>query len=187
MLPSFIWTGAFSQRSMRGTLALAVLAAWAPPSASQRQVLTLHARAWSGFAPPICRMPPRQASGPPPTGPRRRSHPRFRHRLVGFDTSSAVRFRSPLRTIPDEISSCLLLQRSPRSLLTTAARSGLRPTPDCRPQTAASEGLPPSFIQLHTPVPVLPAGRVRDTPTLPIRGWLGWARPTIMAHSRQPR
>ena len=55
---------------------------------------------------------------------------------VRFDTSSAVRFRSPLRTIPDEILSRLLLQRSPRSLLTAAACSGLRPAPDCRPRGA---------------------------------------------------
>ncbi len=49
-----------------GTLALAVFAAWASPFASERQVLTFHTRAWSGFAPPICRMPLGQASGPPP-------------------------------------------------------------------------------------------------------------------------
>jgi len=36
-----------------GTLALAVFAAWASPFASERQVLTFHTRAWSGFAPPI--------------------------------------------------------------------------------------------------------------------------------------
>src|ERR1019366_2345920 len=61
---------------------------------------------------------------------------RFRHPLWHFDTSSAVRFRSPLRTIPDGISSRLLLQRSPQPLLTIAACSGLRPAPDCRPRGA---------------------------------------------------
>ena len=40
----------------------------------------------------------------------------FRHHLWHFNTSSAVRFRSPLRTIPDGISSRLLLQRSPQPL-----------------------------------------------------------------------
>jgi len=50
-----------------GTQALAVFATWASPLTSGRQVLTFHTRAWSGFAPPICRMPLRQASGPPPS------------------------------------------------------------------------------------------------------------------------
>ena len=47
----------------------------------------------------------------PRTGPERWMHPRFRHHHWHFDTSSAVRFRSPLRTAPDRILSCLLLQR----------------------------------------------------------------------------
>jgi hypothetical protein len=48
-----------------GTLVLSVFADWTSPFTSGRQVLTFHTRAWSGFAPPICRMPLRQASGPP--------------------------------------------------------------------------------------------------------------------------
>ncbi len=72
----------------------------------------------------------------PRARPGRKSHPQFRHRLWNFDTSSAVCFRSPLRTLPDGMLSRLLLQRSPPSLLTIAACSGLRPAPDCRPRGA---------------------------------------------------
>ena len=46
--------------------------------------------------------------------------------------SSAVRLRSPLRITPDGLLSRLFLQRSPLSLLTTAACSGLTPAPDRR-------------------------------------------------------
>src|SRR5277367_888968 len=49
-----------------GTLVLSVFADWTSPLASGRQVLTFRTRAWPGFAPPICRMPLGQASGPPP-------------------------------------------------------------------------------------------------------------------------
>ena len=78
--------------------------------------------------------------------------------LWHFDTSSAVRFRSPLQIIPDGIKSRLLLQRSPPSLLTTAACSGLTPAPDCR----RPRGSPSSLIQLH----ISHFGRcVRDTPS----------------------
>ena len=66
------------------------------------------------------------------TRPGSSTRPRFRHHPWHFDTSSAARSRSPLRTIPDGIKSRLLLQRSPPSLLTTAACSGLTPAPDRR-------------------------------------------------------
>ena len=73
-----------------GTLALAVLAARTSPFASERQVLTFHTRAWSGFAPPICRMPLGQASGPPPSLSRETDAPpvstsslAFRHVISG--------------------------------------------------------------------------------------------------------
>src|SRR5215471_8319492 len=66
-----------------------------------------------------------------------------------FDTSSAVRLRSPLRITPDGLLSRLLLQRSPPSLLTTAACSGLTPAPDRRrrgahPHLSYSSTSPPS-------------------------------------------
>src|SRR6202008_3824183 len=62
--------------------------------------------------------------------------PRFRHRLIRFrhfiDGSLALASlnlacRDHVPTFP---------QRSPPSLLTTAARGGLRPAPDCRPRRA---------------------------------------------------
>src|ERR1700712_3717682 len=77
-------------------------------------------------------MPLGQTPGSPASLSRELDAPRFRHHLWSFDTSSAVRFRSPLQVIHDGIKSRLLLQRSPPSLLTTAARSGLTPAPECR-------------------------------------------------------
>lgn len=61
--------------------------------------------------------------------PRATSIPQFRCRLVGFDTSSVVRFRSPSRLTPDVLSARLFLQRSPLWLLTSAACSGLQSPP----------------------------------------------------------
>ena len=73
-----------------GTLVLSVFADWTSPFASGRQVLTFRTRAWSGFAPPICRMPLGQASGPPPNWSRRSDAPpvsasslAFRHVISG--------------------------------------------------------------------------------------------------------
>ena len=80
------------------------------PSRHQRdraQVLTFRTRAWLSFAPPICRMPlgPSQASPKliPEVGPA----PGFDIVYAAFDTSSAVRLRSPPSTIPDRIMSRL--------------------------------------------------------------------------------
>src|SRR4029077_9614863 len=80
----------------------------------------------------------------------RSTHPRFRHHPWNFVTSSAVRSRSPLRTIPDGIKSRLLLQRAPPSLLTTAVCSGLTPAPDRRRRGAhlhLSYSSTPSFSE----------------------------------------
>ena len=60
------------------------------------------------------------------------SAPGFDIVCTTFDTSSAVRLRSPLWTLPAGIASRLFLQRSPPSLFTIAACSGLKPAPDCR-------------------------------------------------------
>src|SRR5207245_7045464 len=81
-------------------------------------------------------MPLEQASGFPRADPGGRVTPRFRHRLIRFrhfiDGSLALASlnlacRDHVPTFP---------QRSPPSLLTTAARGGLRPAPDCRPRRA---------------------------------------------------
>jgi hypothetical protein len=88
------------------------------------------------FAPPICRMPLGQASGFPRAVPGGRVNPRFWHRLIRFrhfiDGSLALASlnlacRDLVPAFP---------QRSPPSLLTTAACGGLRPEPDCRPRRA---------------------------------------------------
>jgi len=119
-----------------GTLVLAVGAAWTSPLASERQVLTFRTRAWLSFAPSTCRMPLGQASGFSRADPGGRVTPRFRHRLIRFrhfiDGSLALASlnlacRDHVPTFP---------QRSQPSLLTTAARGGLRPAPDCRPRRA---------------------------------------------------
>src|SRR6202035_3985562 len=106
------------------------------PLASERQVLTFRIRAWLSFAPSTCRMPLGQASGFSRADPGGRVTPRFRHRLIRFrhfiDGSLALASlnlacRDHVPTFP---------QRSQPSLLTTAARGGLRPAPDCRPRRA---------------------------------------------------
>src|SRR6516164_1136873 len=134
---AFIPTTSCSAPVLRfGTLVLAVCAAWTSPLASERQVLTFRTRAWLSFAPPTCRMPLGQASGFSRADPGGRGTPRFRHRLIRFRhiiggslalASLNLACRDPVPTFP---------QRSPPSLLTTAACGGLRPAPDCRPRRA---------------------------------------------------
>src|SRR5205814_2718683 len=81
-------------------------------------------------------MPLGQASGFSRADPGGRVTPRFRHRLIRFRhfiggslalASLNLACRDHVPTFP---------QRSPPSLLTTAARGGLRPAPDCRPRRA---------------------------------------------------
>jgi hypothetical protein len=119
-----------------GTFGLAVGAACAFSLGIAGQVLTFRTRAWLSFAPSTCRMPLGQASGFSRADPGGRGTPRFRHRLIRFrhfiDGSLALASlnlacRDHVPTFP---------QRSPPSLLTTAARGGLRPAPDCRPRRA---------------------------------------------------
>ena len=122
---AFIPTTSCSAPVLRfGTLVLAVCAAWTSPLASEQQVLTFRTRAWLSFAPPTCRMPLGQASGFSRADPGGRGTPRFRHRLIGFrhviDGSLALASlnlacRDQVPTFP---------QRSPPSLLTTAACGG---------------------------------------------------------------
>ena len=115
-----------------GTLVLAVSAAWTSPFAAGRQVLTFHTRAWSSFAPPTCRMPLGPSSGNPRACPGRRVSPRFRHRLYNFRhfISGSLALASLDLTCRDRVPT--FLQRSPPSLFTIAACSGLKPAPDCR-------------------------------------------------------
>jgi hypothetical protein len=119
-----------------GTLILAVLAACDFSLCIEAQVLTFRTRAWLSFAPSTCRMPLGQISGFPRADLGGRVSPRFWHRLIRFrhfiDGSLALASlnlacRDRVPTFP---------QRSPPSLLTTAACGGLRSTPDCRPRRA---------------------------------------------------
>src|SRR6201998_677522 len=111
-----------------GTLVLAVCAAWTSPLASERQVLTFRTRARLSFAPPTCRMPLGQASGFSRADPGGRVTP-SRHFIDSSLALASLNLacRDHVPTFP---------QRSPPSLLTTAARGGLRPAPDCRPRRA---------------------------------------------------
>ena len=58
-----------------GTLALAVVTAWASPFTSERQILTFLTKAWLGFAPPTRRMPLGQPSGQLPNSSREKGQP----------------------------------------------------------------------------------------------------------------
>ena len=176
-----------------GTLVLAVCAAWTSPLASERQVLTFRTRAWLSFAPPTCRMPLGQASGFSRANPGGRGTPRFRHRLIGFrhviDGSLALASlnlacRDQVPTFP---------QRSPPSLLTTAACGGLRPAPDCRPRRALlhlSYSSAPSYSDgafvTHAPQPTF--GSVTSVGFHPLSSEIFLDRlskypPTLVAHT----
>src|SRR5690242_12304757 len=81
-------------------------------------------------------MPRGQLSGPLPClsrekrpPPVSRSPKAFRHFIDG-----SLALASPDHTCRNVVPA--FLQRSPRSLLTAAACSGLRPAPDCRPRGA---------------------------------------------------
>ena len=78
-----------------------------------------------------------QDSGFPRAGPGGRVTPRFRHRLIRFrHFNSGSLALASLNLTRRESLSQRWLQRSPPSLLATAACSGLRPAPDCRPRRA---------------------------------------------------
>src|ERR1700732_3181494 len=76
---------------------------WLVPSRRRRdetQVLTFHTKAWSSFAPPTCRMPLGQSQASPELIPEEGSPPGSDIASSAFDTSAAVRLRSPLSTVP---------------------------------------------------------------------------------------
>ena len=95
------------------------------------------------FAPPPCRMPLGQSQCIPQADPRGMATPWFWHRLIGFRhfcsgslalASLKLACRNLVPTFP---------QRSPPSLLTTAACGGLRSTPNCRPRRGDSTSRKP--------------------------------------------
>jgi hypothetical protein len=100
------------------------------------QVLTFRTRARLSFAPPPCRMPLGQSQDIPQADPGGMATPRFWHRLIGFRhvISGSLALASLNHTCRNLVST--FPQRSPPSLLTTAACGGLRSTPDCRTRRA---------------------------------------------------
>ena len=89
-----------------------------------------------------------------------------------------VRLRSPLSTSPAGIMVPTLLQRSPPSLLTTAACGGLRSAPDCRSRR--------TFLHLsYSCAP--PFGLAMLVTQDPIRTWLDESRLPTVQRSRQRR
>src|SRR6202045_4624618 len=119
-----------------GTFGLAVGAACAFSLSIAGQVLTFHTRARLSFAPPPCRMPLGQSQCIPQADPGGMATPRFGHRLIRFRhvISGSLALASLNHTCRNLVPT--FPQRSPPSLLTTAACGGLRSTPDCRPRRA---------------------------------------------------
>src|SRR6266404_839405 len=81
-------------------------------------------------------MPLGQSQDIPQTDPRGMATPRFWHRLIRFRhvISGSLALASLNHTCRNLVPT--FPQRSPPSLLTTAACGGLRSTPDCRPRRA---------------------------------------------------
>jgi hypothetical protein len=100
------------------------------------QVDHRHYRPAANFAPPPCRRPLGQSQDIPQTDPRGMATPRFWHRLIRFRhvNSGSLALASLNHTCRNLVPT--FPQRSPPSLLTTAACGGLRSTPDCRTRRA---------------------------------------------------
>jgi hypothetical protein len=112
-----------------GTFGLAVGAACAFSLGIAGQVLTFRT---SCFAPPPCRMPLGQSQDIPQTDPRGMATPRFRLIRFRHVISGSLALASLNRACRNLVPT--FPQRSPPSLLTTAACGGLRSAPDCRPR-----------------------------------------------------
>ena len=168
-----------------GTLALAVLAACGlslhaaqcTRGRDEAEVLTFRTKAWSSFAPPTCRMPLGPYQGIPRADPGGRVTPRFWHRLTAFDTSAAVRLRSPLSTVPAGIIVLAFPQRSPPRLLTAAACGGLRSAPDRRTRRALLH------LSYSCAPPILTTALVTHDPKPP---WTGCAVRRWFAVTMEP-
>src|SRR6266571_9501416 len=139
-----------------GTFGLAVGATCTFSLGIAGQVLTFRTRARLSFAPPTCRMPLGQSQDISQADPEGRVTPRFWHHLIRFRhfiggslalVSLNLACREHVPTFP---------QRSPPSLLTTAACGGLRSTH----LIAELEG--PSFIS-RTVAHAVWTGHARDT------------------------
>ena len=133
---AFVPTTSHSAPVLRiGTLVLAVLAACDFSLYIGAQVLTFRTKAWLSFAPPPCRI--RWAvSGISQANSEGMATPRFWHRLIRFrHVISGLLALASLNLAGRDLVPPFP-QRSPPSLLTTAACGGLRSTPNCRPRRA---------------------------------------------------
>ena len=142
------------------TFGLAVDAACAFSLGIAGQVLTFRTRARLSFAPPPCRMPLGQSQDIPQANPGGMAIPRFWHRLIRFRhvISGSLALASLNHACRNLAST--FPQRSPPSLLTTAACGGLRSTPDCRPRRA--------LLHLsYSCAPRVWTGDTRDTMPIP--------------------
>ena len=138
------------------------------PLASERQVLTFRTRAWLSFAPPTCRMTLGQSQDIPQADPGGRVTPRFCHRLISFRhfISGLLALASLNRAGRNHVPA--FPQRSPPSLLTTAACGGLRSAPDCRTRRALLH------LSYSCASPCGPAMLVTHGPTCDIDDPLGY-------------
>ena len=115
---------------------------WTSPLSSRRQVPTFRTRAWSTFTPPLCRVPPTQATGSPWTPPGLTT-------LPGSDTVPTLSTRC--RWFIRFVSSGPHLMRSRRTFSVTLTTSALDRRSSrwfgARPCRSAPGGPPPSLVQ----------------------------------------
>ena len=100
--------------------------------------------------------------------PGRSVHPRFRHQLRRFDTSSTVRLRSPLRIIPAEISfrlSCNAAESARGVSPRAAHRSGL----DTLASSGSCHRTKAAASRQELELLLLPVGSLPTSVTCPLR------------------
>jgi hypothetical protein len=83
----------------------------------------------TGLASPTCRAPPGQSAGSRQAHPATFRSSQFRCRLWTFDTSAAIRLRSPSRSPPDTLPGAFSPTLTTLDDQPSAARGGLEPPP----------------------------------------------------------
>jgi hypothetical protein len=107
----------------------------------------------TGLASPTCRAPPGQSAGSRQAHPATFRSSQFRCRLWTFDTSAAIRSRSPSRSPPDTHAGAFSPTLTTLGDQPSAARGGLEPPPARRLRRASH---PPSLAQHHSKQGLLP-------------------------------
>jgi hypothetical protein len=107
----------------------------------------------TGLASPTCRAPPGQSAGSRQAHPATFRSSQFRCRLWTFDTSAAIRLRSPSRSPPDTLPGAFSPTLTTLDDQPSAARGGLEPPPAGRLRRASN---PPSLAQHHSKQGLLP-------------------------------